>query len=29
MVTKKSDSDEAFTIERHGDVTVITATPAL
>lgn len=22
-------SDEAFTIERHGDVTVITATPAL
>ena len=29
MVTRKSDSDEAFTIERHGDVTVITATPAL
>jgi anti-anti-sigma factor len=29
MVTKRSDSDEAFTIERHGDVTVITATPAL
>lgn len=29
MVTRKSDPDEAFTIERHGDVTVITATPAL
>ncbi|MDR3621358.1 MAG: STAS domain-containing protein [Paludisphaera borealis] len=29
MVTRKSNSDEAFTIERHGDVTVITATPAL
>jgi anti-sigma B factor antagonist len=24
-----SSSDEAFTIERHGDLTVITATPAL
>ena len=29
MVTNKSNTDEAFTIERHGDVTVITATPAL
>ncbi|AMV39498.1 STAS domain-containing protein [Planctomyces sp. SH-PL62] len=29
MVTKKISNDEAFTIERHGDVTVITATPAL
>ncbi|MDG3002945.1 STAS domain-containing protein [Paludisphaera mucosa] len=30
MVTKKTNmTDEAFTIERHGDVTVITATPAL
>jgi anti-sigma B factor antagonist len=29
MSTKRSDSEDAFTIERHGDVTVITATPAL
>ena len=29
MVTTQSNSEEAFTIERHGDVTVITATPAL
>jgi anti-anti-sigma factor len=29
MVTRKSNSEEAFTIERHGDVTVITATPEL
>lgn len=29
MVTRQSNSDEAFTIERHGDVTVITATPEL
>jgi anti-sigma B factor antagonist len=29
MVTKKSNSEDAFTIERHGDVTVITANPAL
>ena len=29
MITRKSNSDDAFTIERHGDITVITATPAL
>ncbi len=29
MITKKSNSEDAFTIERHGDITVITATPAL
>jgi len=29
MVTRNTDSEEAFTIERHGDVTVITATPEL
>ncbi len=29
MVTKNRHSEEAFTIELHGDVTVITATPAL
>jgi anti-anti-sigma factor len=29
MVTRQSNSEEAFTIERHGDVTVITATPEL
>ena len=29
MMTRKSNPEEAFTIERHGDITVITATPAL
>ncbi|MGO8903504.1 MAG: STAS domain-containing protein [Isosphaeraceae bacterium] len=29
MITRKSNSDDAFTIERHGDITVITATAAL
>jgi anti-anti-sigma factor len=29
MATKNTATDEAFTIERHGDVTVIMATPAL
>jgi len=29
MITRKSNSEDAFTIERHGDITVITATPAL
>jgi anti-anti-sigma factor len=29
MITKKPDSDDAFTIERHGDLTVISATPSL
>lgn len=29
MVATNKHSEEAFTIERHGDVTVITATPAL
>lgn len=29
MITRKSNSEDAFTIERHGDLTVITATPAL
>ena len=29
MITRKSNSDDAFIIERHGDITVITATAAL
>lgn len=29
MTTKKSNPEDAFTIERHGDVTVITANAAL
>jgi len=29
MMPMKSNSEDAFTIERHGDITVITATPAL
>jgi anti-anti-sigma factor len=29
MVIKSKNSEDAFTIERHGEVTVITATPAL
>jgi anti-anti-sigma factor len=29
MTSKESHSDDAFTIERHGEVTVITANPAL
>jgi anti-anti-sigma factor len=29
MTTQRSNSEDAFTIERHGDVTVITANPAL
>ncbi len=29
MPTRKPNHDDAFTIERHGDITVITATPAL
>jgi anti-sigma B factor antagonist len=29
MITRKSHPEDAFTIERHGDITVITATPAL
>jgi anti-sigma B factor antagonist len=29
MITEKSNLEDAFTIERHGDITVITATPAL
>ena len=29
MTTRKSNSEDAFTIERRGDITVITATPAL
>lgn len=29
MSTRKPQSDDAFTIERHGEVTVITATAAL
>jgi anti-sigma B factor antagonist len=29
MITRKSNSEDAFTIERHGDLTLITATPAL
>ena len=29
MITRKSNSEDAFTIERHGEVTLITATPAL
>jgi anti-anti-sigma factor len=29
MSSRKSKSEDAFTIERHGEVTVITANPAL
>jgi anti-anti-sigma factor len=29
MMRKKSDSEDAFMIERHGDLTVISANPAL
>jgi anti-anti-sigma factor len=29
MISGKSNSEDAFTIERHGEVTVITANPAL
>jgi anti-anti-sigma factor len=29
MATQRSNTEDAFTIERHGDVTVITANPAL
>jgi anti-anti-sigma factor len=29
MMRKKSSSEDMFTIERHGDLTVITANPAL
>jgi anti-anti-sigma factor len=29
MISRKSNSEDAFTIERHGEVTVITANPAL
>ncbi len=29
MSTRKPNSDDAFTIERHGEITVITANPAL
>jgi anti-sigma B factor antagonist len=29
MTSRESNSDDAFTIERHGEVTVITANPAL
>jgi anti-anti-sigma factor len=29
MTTKRSNPEDAFTIERHGDVTIITANPAL
>jgi anti-sigma B factor antagonist len=29
MITRKPNADDAFTIERHGEITVITATPAL
>ena len=28
-MTDTSNSEDAFTIEQHGDVTVITANPAL
>jgi anti-anti-sigma factor len=29
MTTRKSNPEDAFTIERHGDITVIVANPAL
>ncbi len=29
MISRQSNSEDAFTIERHGDITVITANPAL
>ena len=29
MTSRDLNSDDAFTLERHGDITVITANPAL
>ncbi|MGO9600456.1 MAG: STAS domain-containing protein [Isosphaeraceae bacterium] len=29
MISRESNSEDAFTIERHGEVTIITANPAL
>jgi anti-anti-sigma factor len=29
MMTRKTNSEDAFTIERHGEITIITANPAL